>query len=112
MMKCSHPSCEKRNHEGKTGLLPVRVSDRWTSGREPAIHYIYVFKRIGPKGNYADIAKRTLCGISTLRRGIKRDGFVEQNADCKNCSRYVDYTYTPDKERKELYVWMCMVGIL
>jgi hypothetical protein len=101
------------NHEGETGLLPVRVSYRWSGSGEPATHYIYVIKRIGPKGNYADIASRALCGISTLsRRGIKRVGFVEQSANCKNCTRYVDYTYSPDLERKELYVWKCMVGIL
>ncbi len=114
MMQCGHPSCKKWagnmiNHEGETGLLPVRVSYRWT-GREPATHYIYVFKRIGAK---ADIAKKALCGVSTIsRKGVKRVGFVEQNANCKNCTRYVDYTYTPDTERKELYVWKCMVGIL
>jgi hypothetical protein len=117
-MQCGHSNCKKwagnrPNHEGKTGLLPVRVSDRWTSGREPATHYIYVFKRIGAKGAYADIATKALCGISTInRKGLKRVGFVEQSANCKNCTRYVDYTYSPDLERKELYVWKCMVGIL
>ncbi len=102
----------KINHKGETGLLPVRVTVSFTA-REPAVHYIYVFERVGPREGYANIAKKTLCGISTCTPGgHSRGGFVEQSASCKNCTRYVDYTYSPDLERKELYVWKCMVGIL